>query len=614
MRLLTLLLRASVPLFAISVLTSVFSGVSVTMLIREIHQAVGNEPQTVNVFLVRFALLIVIYLGASMVASYTISELTRRIVHNLRIDLSTKIIQGDYASLENRKSRLLPVLTDDISTVAVVIERLPSVANGIAMVIGILVYMIILSPFLSLATIGAFVVIIIANKVTLHFIAKYSKLSRESTNEVYRSFEGLVNGLASLKMNRPFRDSFINQDIVPGSEKQTRFYLYHNVLNAFANRINDVILFLFLGAVILAIIRFDVVSMEFFNQYLTLVLFMLAPLATITGFLSTMKKIEASVIQITNLGITLGTPEKDVKTEISDKFAETEKDDSAKAGKTADSINDEFTETTNNVDFAKTAKPVISGSLAEIDQTIFPSRKEEQNSSFETTSSNGISLENVLFRHKIEDNSNAGFTLGPISHTIPEGRITFISGGNGSGKTTLIKLICGLYSPLEGTIRYRGIPITADILPAYRDQFAIIFTDNYTFNHLLHIPTDVLEKRSSEMLELVGLTGKVTIKNGRFSDVNLSEGQKKRLVLVSALLEDKPIYVFDEWVAYQDQVSRNLFFNRILPWLKERGKTVINIAHDAGFGHIADENLHLIYGEKVQNESRSAPVSDNTIS
>lgn len=592
MRLLTLLVRASVPLFVISVLTSVLSGLSVTLLIREIHQAVGNEPQTVNVFLIIFALLIVLYLGASMVASYTISELTRRIVHNLRIDLSTKIIQGDYASLENRKSRLLPVLTDDISTVAIVIERLPSVANGLAVVIGILVYMIILSPFLSLATIAAFVVIIIANKVTLHFIAKYSKLSRESTNEVYRSFEGLVNGLASLKMNRPFRDSFINQDIVPGSEKQTRFYLYHNVLNAFANRINDVILFLFLGAVILAIIRFDVVSMEFFNQYLTLVLFMLAPLATITGFLSTMKKIEASVIQITNLGITLGTPEKDVKTEISDKFAESGKNDNS----------------------AKTARPVISGSLAEIDKTIFPSRVTEQNSSFETTSSNGISLENVLFRHKIEDNSNAGFTLGPISHTIPEGRITFLSGGNGSGKTTLIKLICGLYSPLEGTIRYRGIPITADILPAYRDQFAIIFTDNYTFNHLLHIPANVLEKRSAEMLELVGLTGKVTIKNGRFSDVNLSEGQKKRLVLVSALLEDKPIYVFDEWVAYQDQVSRNLFFNRILPWLKERGKTVINIAHDAGFGHIADENLHLIYGEKVQNESRSAPVSDNTIS
>lgn len=592
MRLLTLLVRASVPLFVISVLTSVLSGLSVTLLIREIHQAVGNEPQTVNVFLIIFALLIVLYLGASMVASYTISELTRRIVHNLRIDLSTKIIQGDYASLENRKSRLLPVLTDDISTVAIVIERLPSVANGLAVVIGILVYMIILSPFLSLATIAAFVVIIIANKVTLHFIAKYSKLSRESTNEVYRSFEGLVNGLASLKMNRPFRDSFINQDIVPGSEKQTRFYLYHNVLNAFANRINDVILFLFLGAVILAIIRFDVVSMEFFNQYLTLVLFMLAPLATITGFLSTMKKIEASVIQITNLGITLGTPEKDVKTEISDKFAESGKNDNS----------------------AKTARPVISGSLAEIDKTIFPSRVTEQNSSFETTSSNGISLENVLFRHKIEDSSNAGFTLGPISHTIPEGRITFLSGGNGSGKTTLIKLICGLYSPLEGTIRYRGIPITADILPAYRDQFAIIFTDNYTFNHLLHIPANVLEKRSAEMLELVGLTGKVTIKNGRFSDVNLSEGQKKRLVLVSALLEDKPIYVFDEWVAYQDQVSRNLFFNRILPWLKERGKTVINIAHDAGFGHIADENLHLIYGEKVQNESRSAPVSDNTIS
>lgn len=56
----------------------------------------------------------------------------------------------------------------------------------------------------------------------------------------------------------------------------------------------------------------------------------------------------------------------------------------------------------------------------------------------------------------------------------------------------------------------------------------------------------------------VGDEGKVAIRDGRFRDVDLSEGQEKRLVLVTALLEDKPVDVFDEWVAYQDAASRGI--------------------------------------------------------
>jgi putative ATP-binding cassette transporter len=565
MQLIRLLLKASVPLFTVSVLTSVLSGVSITFLIREIHMAVGSDTSSASSFLNSFIPLVLLYFVASIVASYSISELTRRIVHNLRLDLSAKIIRANYSKLESRKARILPVLTDDISTIAIVIERLPSVANGIATVLGILVYMIYLSPFLALATIAAFAIIAVLNKIILHFIAKYSQKARESSNEVYRSFEGLVYGLASLKMNRPFRETFTREEIEPGSARQTRYYLYHNVLNAVANRVNDIVLFLFLGGIILAIFHYDVVSMDFFNQYLTLVLFMLAPLATITGFLSTLKKIEASVIQITNLGLSLS------ETHLPDDLQ------------------------------LKSAKIFDTPAAKRAPSEQVPNRE------IISEPVKGIEIRYLVFHHENLDSGGIGFTLGPISHNFPAGRITFITGGNGSGKTTLIKLICGLYLPAEGSINYRGVPVTTELNAIYRDQFAIIFTDNYTFNHLLHIPEEVIEKRGAELIELVGLTGKVTIKNGRFSDVNLSEGQKKRLVLVSALLEDKPIYVFDEWVAYQDQVSRNLFFHTILPWLKERGKTVINIAHDTGYEHIADEILHLNYGIKVTEEESPKP-------
>jgi putative ATP-binding cassette transporter len=117
------------------------------------------------------------------------------------------------------------------------------------------------------------------------------------------------------------------------------------------------------------------------------------------------------------------------------------------------------------------------------------------------------------------------------------------------------------------------------------------------FDHLKHIPKEVIETKAPEYLELLGLSEKVSIQDGQLSSVNLSEGQKKRVVLLKALLEDKEIYVFDEWAAYQDQRSKELFFHTILPYLRDQGKTVINISHDSGFEDVADQTVHLRFGQ-----------------
>ncbi len=534
MKLLSLLIRASLPLFITSAVASMLTGLFSTLTIKEIHAAINGEYQTANEFIGWFLTLIAGYLLFSIIASVSISFLTKRIVHNLRVDLTNSIIKADYSHLENLKAKLLPVLTDDISTIGIVIERLPSVANGIATVLGLLIYMTWLSPTLSLLTLGALLVIVAINKFSLHFIAKYSKLSREYTNKVYEAFEGLVYGLKSLKVNSKFRGSYIHKTVIPGSIKQTKYYLYDNVFNATTNRLNDVVLFLFLGIVIVGVFMFNFVSMDFFNKYLTLILFMLAPLSTISGFFSTMKKIEASVYQIDQLGIDVN-------------------------------------------------KEVEASELAEDEPLVIT----------DSTDSN-IELDRLTYTHSDGENS---FRLGPISLTIAHGEITFITGGNGSGKTTLIKVIAGLYQPEEGHISYRGVQISKANLTAYRDLFAVIFTDGFIFNHLHHIPEQELEQRGPELLKLLNLHEKVKIENGKLTTVNLSEGQKKRLALFKALLEDKEIYVFDEWAAYQDKASKELFFYTILPYLKEQGKTIINISHDSGFEDAADATIHLQFGK-----------------
>jgi putative ATP-binding cassette transporter len=84
------------------------------------------------------------------------------------------------------------------------------------------------------------------------------------------------------------------------------------------------------------------------------------------------------------------------------------------------------------------------------------------------------------------------------------------------------------------------------------------------------------------------LDRKVTIKDGNLSTTALSQGQRKRLALLTAYLEDRPIYVFDEWAADQDPSFKNVFYREIVQELKSAGKTVVVITHDDRYFDLAD--------------------------
>ncbi|MCG7756417.1 MAG: hypothetical protein LZF63_07135, partial [Nitrosomonas sp.] len=78
-------------------------------------------------------------------------------------------------------------------------------------------------------------------------------------------------------------------------------------------------------------------------------------------------------------------------------------------------------------------------------------------------------------------------------------------------------------------------------------------------------------------------------------------GQRKRLALVTAYLEDRPFYVFDEWAADQDPIFKEIFYTTILADLKARGKTVVVITHDDHYYHLADRCVRIENGQIVEN-------------
>jgi len=203
-----------------------------------------------------------------------------------------------------------------------------------------------------------------------------------------------------------------------------------------------------------------------------------------------------------------------------------------------------------------------------------------------------IRLEQVRFHYKNAQNTDFG--IGPINLEIKSGQIIFIIGGNGSGKTTLAKLITGLYAPDDGTVLINNEKIDSHNLGEY---FSTVFSPFHLFEKLYNI--DCADKGESiqKYLELLDLEKKVTISDNKYSSINLSAGQRKRLALLQCYLEDSPIYLFDEWAADQDPSYRLFFYRKLLPEMKKSGKIVIAITHDDHYFDVADHVFKMDDGK-----------------
>jgi putative ATP-binding cassette transporter len=214
-----------------------------------------------------------------------------------------------------------------------------------------------------------------------------------------------------------------------------------------------------------------------------------------------------------------------------------------------------------------------------------------------------LSFRDVTFQYA--DKGGAAFAVGPLSLDIRRGETTFVVGGNGSGKSTFIKLLTGLYHPQSGVISMDGSPVTPGTLATYRSHFGTIFSDYHLFDRLYGL-RNVDAARVQELLVLMELDRKTAFDGTRFTNLDLSSGQRKRLALLVTLLEDRPIVVLDEWAADQDPVFRRFFYERILDDLKKRGKTIVAVTHDDKYFSVADRVLRMDFGQIVPHDASSA--------
>lgn len=211
-----------------------------------------------------------------------------------------------------------------------------------------------------------------------------------------------------------------------------------------------------------------------------------------------------------------------------------------------------------------------------------------------------IELKSVEYLHSGSDLAK-NFALGPICYRFEAGKVYFIRGKNGSGKTTLMRLLLGLYQVSSGQIVVNNNPNISVNTSEYRDSFSVVFNDFHLFRKLYGIHT-ATDEEIDRLIRLFQMESKLTVRNNVFSSLQFSTGQRKRVALIAAMLENKSIVVLDEWAADQDPLFRKKFYQVIVPMLRDSGKTIIAITHDDQYFSMADFVINMDAGKIVEED------------
>ncbi|WP_419257235.1 ATP-binding cassette domain-containing protein [Campylobacter fetus] len=161
--------------------------------------------------------------------------------------------------------------------------------------------------------------------------------------------------------------------------------------------------------------------------------------------------------------------------------------------------------------------------------------------------------------------------------------MSVLIGENGSGKSTLFLILAGLLKPSSGEIYIDDVKIDSSNIQIYKNTISAVFSEFYLFSD---IENDA--KKWFELLEFRAPN------DSQIDPQNLSQGQKKRLALINALLENRNILLLDEWAADQDPHFRAKFYTEILKLFKQQKITVFAISHDDRYFKYADRIYELI--------------------
>jgi ATP-binding cassette subfamily B protein len=227
-----------------------------------------------------------------------------------------------------------------------------------------------------------------------------------------------------------------------------------------------------------------------------------------------------------------------------------------------------------------------------------------------------LEFKNVKFKHQTANQP----ALSNISFDVKTGETIAFVGPSGSGKTTLVKLLVGLYRPLEGKILYNNIDGKNIDFDTLRTQIGFVTQDTQLFagtikeNLLFVNPAatneeilDVLKKASCNNLLARADDGLDTLIGE--GGIKVSGGEKQRLSIARALLRHPHLLIFDEATSSLDSLTEEEITNTIKHVSSQLEQITILIAHRLSTIMHADRIYVLEKGEVVETGTHENLIS-----
>ena len=521
------------------VVVGILGGAVNAALLAMLGHLLGNTGQASNQFIVIFVVLCIALPLTRFGSEAMLLNLSSKAMLSLRMRLSRQILSAPLRRLERMgPHRLLATLTEDVPIIGNALVSIPVIIMHISIVLGCLIYLGWLSRPILLGVIVFMIVGALSYQIPLRKGTQRYVLVRELGDRLHKHLQAVTNGVKELKLHHNRREAFLTGALHPTAVSLRKHAMIGHLMFVGANSYGQSLFFILIGLILFNAHNISGINTQTLIGYTLVILYMMTPLQMILTMVPSLARAHVSMQKVEQLGLTL------------DKGNQSE-------------------------EIPKKLPAVASWK--------------------------SLRLAGVTHTYHRE-REGGGFLLGPIDLTLEPGELLFITGGNGSGKTTLAKLLLSLYIPEQGEIYLDGKVVTEETREQYRQLFSVVFSDFYLFESLFGLDSVQLDENARKYLVQLQLDNKVKVEAGTLSTLDLSQGQRKRLALLTAYLEDRPIYLFDEWAADQDPLFKDVFYHHLLPELKARGKALIVISHDDRYYHVADHVIKLESGKLEEGE------------
>jgi putative ATP-binding cassette transporter len=544
MNIIKFLLRNSRSLALLAIIFGALSGISGAALIALIHGSLGANSAALSHMQWQYVGLCVGLLLTQYASQIFVLRLSQGAVYDMRLRLSKSIINAPLRRLEEAGSpRLMAALTGDAATISGALINVPVICINVATMLTCLIYVGVLSWQLLVGLMVFMVLSIVTYRLTVKKALRHLKRAREEADTLFAHFRAIIDGNKELKLHRLRREEVYAEDITTSAGIVREHNQRGITTYVIADGWGRLLYFVFIGLLLYALPRMVALSVQDLTGYILVILYIRTPITVLLSVIPSFSEAQVALQKVNNLGLSL---QKEIKKDS-------------------------------------------------------PERTSEVDAGWQS-----IELDGVMHAY-YTDREEGSFALGPLDLTFRPGELVFLVGGNGSGKSTFAKILTGLYVPEAGAIRLDGRPVTNETRDSYRQLFSAVFSDYYLFERVAGGKDPGLDARAQEYLVQLQLDHKLRVEDRKFSTTALSQGQRKRLTLLNAYLEDRPFYVFDEWASDQDPLFKRVFYTQLLPELKARGKTVLVITHDDQYYHVADRVVKLDYGHSVPDRNDAQP-------